>query len=47
MAPPNVTVVQGGLGPFASPPPPHPPPTSSMLSYLYQSGLYSAAAAAE
>ena len=46
MAPPNVTVVQGGLGPFASPPPPHPPPTSSMLSYLYQSGLYSAAAAA-
>ena len=27
MAPPNVTVVQGGLGPFASHPPPPPPPT--------------------
>jgi len=36
MAPPNVTVVQGGLGPFGT----HAPgPTSSMLSYLYQSGL--------
>jgi len=35
MAPPNVTVVQG-IPPFG----PHPAASASMLSYLYQSGLY-------
>jgi len=43
MAPPNVTVVQG-LGQFGAHSGPA-PPTSSVLSYLYQSGLYAAAAA--